>query len=90
MNYQKIYNNLINRAITRTGYVEKHHIMPRCLGGLNNKENFYLEMLEIENNKIPQEDIENKLEIIESFECLVELPDSRAILDLKVVSFTST
>ena len=39
MNYQKIYNNLINRAITRTGYVEKHHIIPRCLGGSDNKEN---------------------------------------------------
>lgn len=23
----------------RTGYVEKHHILPRCLGGLDNKEN---------------------------------------------------
>jgi hypothetical protein len=39
MDYQKIYNNLINREITRTGYVEKHHILPRCLGGLDNKEN---------------------------------------------------
>ena len=39
MNYQKIYNNLINREITRVGYVEKHHILPRCLGGLDNKEN---------------------------------------------------
>ena len=39
MNYQKIYNNLINREIIRVGYVEKHHILPRCLGGLDNKEN---------------------------------------------------
>jgi len=39
MDYQKIYNNLINCEITRTGYVEKHHILPRCLGGLDNKEN---------------------------------------------------
>jgi hypothetical protein len=39
MNYQKIYNNLINREITRVGYVEKHHVLPRCLGGLDNKEN---------------------------------------------------
>lgn len=39
MNYQKIYNNLINRVMIRVGYVEKHHILPRCLGGLNNKEN---------------------------------------------------
>lgn len=39
MNYRKIYNNLIHREITRTGYVEKHHILPRCLGGQDNKEN---------------------------------------------------
>jgi hypothetical protein len=41
MNYQKIYNNLINRAARRIseGYVEKHHIVPRCLGGTDAKEN---------------------------------------------------
>ena len=39
MDYQKIYYNLIKREITREGYVEKHHILPRCLGGLDNKEN---------------------------------------------------
>lgn len=41
MNYQKIYNNLINRATRRIseGYVEKHHIVPRCLGGTDAKEN---------------------------------------------------
>jgi hypothetical protein len=39
MNYQKIYNNLMYREVTRTGYIEKHHILPRCLGGLDNKEN---------------------------------------------------
>lgn len=39
MDYQKIYNNLIKREITQEGYVEKHHILPRCLGGLDNKEN---------------------------------------------------
>ena len=35
MDYQKIYNNLIDRATLRVseGYVEKHHIVPRCLGG---------------------------------------------------------
>ena len=34
MNYQTIYNNLIDRATRRIseGYVEKHHIVPRCLG----------------------------------------------------------
>lgn len=41
MNYQKIYTNLINRASSRVskGYVEKHHIVPRCLGGTDAKEN---------------------------------------------------
>ena len=41
MNYQKIYNNLINRSKDRStkGYVEKHHIIPRCLGGTDSKEN---------------------------------------------------
>ncbi len=41
MNYQRIYNQIIERARTRQleGYVEKHHIVPRCLGGTNNTEN---------------------------------------------------
>jgi hypothetical protein len=41
MNYEKIYDNLIARAASRVteGYVEKHHIVPRCLGGTNAKEN---------------------------------------------------
>lgn len=41
MKYQEIYNNLINRALCRIseGYVEKHHIVPRCLGGTDAKEN---------------------------------------------------
>lgn len=35
MNYAKIYNNLIGRAKNRvlSGYVERHHIIPRCMGG---------------------------------------------------------
>lgn len=35
MNSQKIYDRLIDRARTRQldTYVEKHHIIPRCLGG---------------------------------------------------------
>ena len=35
MNYQKIYDSLIYRAQNRvlSGYREKHHIVPRCLGG---------------------------------------------------------
>lgn len=44
MNYQKIYNQLIekrqNERLTKKDcYVEKHHIIPRCMGGNNDKEN---------------------------------------------------
>jgi hypothetical protein len=41
MNYQKIYNQIINRAKTRQleGYVEKHHVIPKCLGGKDNNKN---------------------------------------------------
>lgn len=41
MNYQKHYDILIERSKTRIldGYVEKHHILPRCLGGTDAKEN---------------------------------------------------
>jgi hypothetical protein len=41
MNYQKIYNQIIKRAKTRQleGYKEKHHILPKCLGGNNDKDN---------------------------------------------------
>ena len=41
MNYQKVYNQIIERAKTRQlkGYTEKHHIIPKCLGGNNDKEN---------------------------------------------------
>jgi hypothetical protein len=39
MNYQRIYNNLMTLRKMRTGYVEKHHIIPRCLGGLDDKDN---------------------------------------------------
>jgi len=41
MNYQKIHDAIINRANDRTlsGYKEKHHILPRCLGGTDDKEN---------------------------------------------------
>lgn len=41
MDYQRIYNQLIERAQNRTleGYIEKHHILPKCLGGNNDKEN---------------------------------------------------
>jgi hypothetical protein len=35
MNYQKIYNNIVRRGQNRIleGYSEKHHIVPRCMGG---------------------------------------------------------
>lgn len=41
MNYKKIYDSLIDRAKERkiNYYTEKHHILPRCLGGLDTKEN---------------------------------------------------
>lgn len=49
MNYQKIYDQLVDKCIARglnkkllKGYFEKHHIVPKCLGGLDNKDNFVL------------------------------------------------
>lgn len=45
MNYTKIYNDLIFKAINRKfveGYTEKHHILPKCLGGDNHKSNIVI------------------------------------------------
>lgn len=53
MNYEKIYNNLIKKAKTleeirekekknKIKVFEKHHILPKCLGGENNKSNLVL------------------------------------------------
>jgi hypothetical protein len=42
MNYQKIYMSLIENAKNRnlnSIYYEKHHIIPKCLGGTNDKTN---------------------------------------------------
>jgi hypothetical protein len=41
MNYEKTYNDIINRAKNREllSYKEKHHIIPVCLGGNNDKDN---------------------------------------------------
>jgi len=41
MDYQRIYNQIVERAQSRIleGYKEKHHIIPKCLGGGNEKEN---------------------------------------------------
>lgn len=44
MNYKLIYDNLINKRIQFPveGYSEKHHILPRCLGGGNEKSNIII------------------------------------------------
>lgn len=47
MNYQGIYNNIINKAkiqfrSKQDAYFERHHILPKCLGGGNTKENLVL------------------------------------------------
>jgi len=49
MNYQRIHDAIIDRARNRTltGYTERHHVIPRCLGGTNDKEN--LVKLTVEN-----------------------------------------
>jgi hypothetical protein len=41
MDYQRIYNQIIERAKSRqlSEYIEKHHIIPKCMGGSNKKEN---------------------------------------------------
>ena len=41
MNYQRIHDAIINRARNRKlqGYYEQHHVIPRCLGGLNTESN---------------------------------------------------
>lgn len=41
MNYRKIYDSLVAKARWRetTGIVERHHILPRCLGGGNEASN---------------------------------------------------
>jgi len=41
MDYQAHYSKLIERAKGRPleGYSEKHHIVPKCMGGGNNKDN---------------------------------------------------
>ena len=39
--YKSWYDSIIQKAKVRnlSGYKEKHHILPRCLGGKDNKEN---------------------------------------------------
>lgn len=44
MNYKKHYDLLVSRGQNRIleGYVEKHHIIPRCLGGPDEKSNIVI------------------------------------------------
>ncbi|AUM58396.1 homing endonuclease [Proteus phage phiP4-3] len=45
MNYKRIHDLIINRAINRPipiGYTEKHHIIPKSLGGGNEPENIVI------------------------------------------------
>lgn len=44
MNHQRIYNLIIENAIKQNrkrinGYIENHHILPKCLGGTDDKSN---------------------------------------------------
>ena len=39
MNYQKLYYTIIENHQCKEGVVEKHHILPRCMGGTNDPEN---------------------------------------------------
>lgn len=41
MNYKIVYDKIIARAKQRVikGYKERHHIVPRCIGGSNDKDN---------------------------------------------------
>jgi len=41
MNYENIYNKIIEKSKNRIleGYVEKHHILPKCIGGDNSNGN---------------------------------------------------
>jgi hypothetical protein len=47
MNYARIYKNIIERAKQqqrdkKQGYFERHHILPKSIGGTNSKENLVL------------------------------------------------
>jgi hypothetical protein len=41
MDYRKIYNNIVDRGQNRIleGYSEKHHIVPKCIGGTDEEKN---------------------------------------------------
>ena len=46
MNYRKIYDNFIasrlNREVVEGKYYEEHHIIPKCAGGIDDKDNLIL------------------------------------------------
>ena len=48
MNYQRIYDQIVDRAKQEerkksdTTYYESHHILPKCMGGCNSRENLVL------------------------------------------------
>jgi|LakMenEpi03Aug12_release.lakeMendotaPanAssembly.Ray.scaffolds.fasta_scaffold720048_1 hypothetical protein len=48
MNYERIYNQIIQKANseirirTKEHYYEKHHIIPKCLGGNNDSDNLVM------------------------------------------------
>lgn len=45
MNYEIIYNQLVSKRKSKLlteGYTEKHHIIPICMGGTNEAENFVI------------------------------------------------
>lgn len=44
MNYQRIYNTIIERSKQRTllEYTEEHHIVPRCVGGTDDSHNLVM------------------------------------------------
>lgn len=45
MNYSRIYDELINKALQResvNGYTETHHIKPRCIGGADDDSNLVI------------------------------------------------
>lgn len=46
MNYQRIYNEIINRGKIRKNlidsYTEKHHIIPKCIGGTDDIKNIVI------------------------------------------------
>jgi hypothetical protein len=49
LNYKKIYDQLVEKCRVRgldksalEGYYEKHHIVPRCMGGTNDVGNLVL------------------------------------------------